>query len=165
MIRCSPIVPKCQVFYTFTDDGGNIKALNKNYQTSTGHNNPTLAPLNPHTSSLVARSCEECHVDPKAVGYGTGNTRRKEQLIGEGSLFHNLAEGAFGDIPGAETATWQVPRIEHFPYTLDQAVTRDGKQIINMPLPEDRPLNEEERGVVEREGLCMGCHQYYNTPG
>ena len=163
--KVSPIVPGCQVFYTFTDDEGNIKALNKNYQTSTGHNNPTLAPLNPHTTSLVARSCEECHVDPKAVGYGTGNTRSKEQLIGEDPLFHNLAEGAFGDIPGAETATWQVPRIEHFPYTLDQAVTRDGKQIINMPLLEDRPLNEEERGLIEREGVCMGCHQYYNTPG
>ena len=163
--KVSPIVPGCQVFYTFMDEEGNIKALNKNYQTSTGHNNPTLAPLNPHTSSLVARSCEECHVDPKAVGYGTGNTRSKEQLIGEGPLFYNLAEGAFGDIPGAETSTWQVPKIEQFPYTLDQAVTRSGKQIINMPLPEDRPLNEEERGLIEREGLCMGCHQYYDTPG
>ena len=28
-----------------------------------------------------------------------------------------------------------------------------------------RALNREERNVTEREGLCVGCHQYYNTPG
>ncbi len=33
-----------------------------------------------------------------------------------------------------------------------------------MPLPEDRPLNQEERNLVEREGICIGCHQYYGTP-
>ena len=34
-----------------------------------------------------------------------------------------------------------------------------------MPLPEDRALNRGERNVTEREGLCIGCHQHYNTPG
>ena len=33
-----------------------------------------------------------------------------------------------------------------------------------MPLPADRPLNAEERDKVEREGLCIACHQHYNTP-
>ena len=43
-------------------------------------------------------------------------------------------------------------------------VTRSGKQVQNMPLPSDRPLNAEERDKVEREGLCIACHQHYNTP-
>ncbi len=33
-----------------------------------------------------------------------------------------------------------------------------------MPLPEDQPLNQEERNLVEREGLCIGSHQHYGTP-
>ncbi len=32
-----------------------------------------------------------------------------------------------------------------------------------MPLPEDRPLNKKERDLVEREGVCIGCHQFYGT--
>ena len=163
--KVSPVVPGCQVFYTFVDDEGKIKALNKNYPTSTGHTSPTMAPLNPHSSSLVARSCEDCHTNPKAIGYGTGNTRSGEHLMGDRPLFFDLSQGVYGDIPDAETGSWQIPKIEQFPYTLDQLVTRSGKQVFNMPLPEDRALNRGERNVTEREGLCIGCHQYYNTPG
>lgn len=79
-------------------------------------------------------------------------------------MFQDLSKGVYGDIPDAKTGRWQTPRIEDFPYALDQLVVRSGKQIQNMPLPEDRSLNQEERDLVEREGLCMGCHQYHGTP-
>lgn len=79
-------------------------------------------------------------------------------------MFQNLSKGVYGDIPDAKTGKWQVPKIENFPYALDQLVTRSGKQTQNMSLPEDRPLSQEERNLVEREGLCIGCHQYYGTP-
>jgi len=85
--------------------------------------------------------------------------------MGDRPLFFDLSQGVYGDIPDAETGSWQIPKIEQFPYTLDQLVTRSGKQVFNMPLPEDRALNREERNVIEREGLCVGCHQYYDTPG
>ena len=162
--KVSPLAPGCQVFYTFIDEDGNIKALNKHYTTSTGHNSPTLAPMNPHSTSLVARTCEECHTNPKAIGYGTGNSRSVEKLLGDSPLFQDLSEGVYGDIPLAKTGKWQVPKIENFPYALDQLVIRGGKQIQNMPLPEDRPLNDKERNLIEREGLCIGCHQYQGTP-
>ena len=35
---------------------------------------------------------------------------------------------------------------------------------MNMPLPEDRPLEEGERDLVEKEGLCIGCHRLSGTP-
>jgi len=162
--KVSPLAPGCQVFYTFIDEEGNIKALNKHYTTSTGHNSPTLAPMQPHSISLAARTCEDCHTNPKAIGYGTGNSRSVGKLLGDSPLFQDLSEGVYGDIPLAKTGKWQVPKIKDFPYALDQLVTRSGKQVQNMPLPEDRPLNLGERNLVEREGLCIGCHQYQGTP-
>ena len=162
--KVSPLAPGCQVFYTFVDKKGNIKALNKHYTTSTGHNSPTVAPMHPHSISLVARTCEDCHTNPKTVGYGTGNSRSAGKLLGDSPLFQDLSKGVYGDIPNIKTGRWQTPKIEDFPYALDQLVLRSGKQTQNMPLPEDRPLNQEERNLVEREGICIGCHQYYGTP-
>jgi hypothetical protein len=75
-----------------------------------------------------------------------------------------LSAGVYGDIPDAKTGRQQIPGIEDFPHSLDQLVVRSGEQIQNMPLPEDQPLNQEERNLVEREGLCIGCHQHYGTP-
>ncbi len=161
--KVSPLVPGCQVFYTFVDEKGELKTLNKFYTTSTGHNSPTLAPLQPHSISTVARTCEDCHTNPKAIGYGTGNSRSAAVIQGDEPMYQDLSKGIYGDVPGAETGRWQVPKIADFPYTLDQLVTRSGKQIQNMPLPEDRPLNREERDRVEREGLCLGCHRHYGT--
>jgi hypothetical protein len=161
--KVTPLVPGCQVFYTFIDEEGNVKAVNKYYTTSSGHRDPTLAPLNPHSTSLVARTCEECHTNPKSIGYGTGNSRSAQTFLGNSPLFQDLSKGVHGDIPDAKTGKWQVPKIENFPYALDQLVTRGGEQIQNMPLPEDRPLNQDERNLVEREGLCIGCHQHYGT--
>jgi hypothetical protein len=161
--KVSPLVPGCQVFYTFIDENGEIKALNKVYKTSTGHNSPTLAPLQPHSISLVSRTCEECHTNPKTIGYGTGNSRSAGKLLGDSPLFQDLSKGVYGDIPDAETGSWQVPRIEEFPYAVDQLVTRSGVQTQNMPLPEDAPLSEEQRERVEREGVCIACHRYYGT--
>jgi len=162
--KISPLIPGCQVFYTYIDENGNVKALNKYYITSSGHNDPTLATLNPHSTSLVARTCEECHTNPKVIGYGTATSRSAGKLLGDNPMFQDLSKGAYGDVPGAKGGRWQVPKVEAFPYALDQLVTRSGKQAQNMPLPEDRPLSEKERNLVEREGLCIGCHQYYGTP-
>ncbi len=161
--KVSPIVPGCQVFSTFIDGDGAVKALNRHYRTSTGQDSPTLAPLQPHSVSLVARTCENCHTDPKAIGYGTANSRSAAVLNGDHPEFQDLSHGVYGDIPGAVSAKWQVPRIPDFPFTLDQLVTRGGWQVFNMPLPEDRPLDQNQRNLVEREGLCIGCHRYYGT--
>ncbi|MBW1823833.1 MAG: hypothetical protein JRI87_04600, partial [Deltaproteobacteria bacterium] len=120
--------------------------------------------LNPHSTSVVARTCEDCHTNPKTIGYGTGNSRSAQQILGDNPLFQDLSKGVYGDIPGAKTGKWQVPIIEDFPYALDQLVTRNAEQIQKTPLPEDRLLNQDERKLVEREGLCIGCHQHYVTP-
>ena len=37
-------------------------------------------------------------------------------------------------------------------------------RLIICPWVEDRPLNAKQRNLAEREGACIGCHQYYGTP-
>jgi len=163
--KISPLVPGCQVFYTLIGKDGKIKTLNRSFSTSDGHRGPTLAPLQPHSVTRVARTCEDCHTNPKTLGYGTANSRSAAKLLGDRPLFQDLSHGVYGDIPGAESGRQQVPAIQDFPYALDQLVTRSGKQVQNMPLPGDRPLNRKERNLVEREGLCIGCHQYSGSGG
>ncbi len=160
--RISPLVPGCQVFYTFIDQNGTIKCLNRHYATSTGHNSPTMAPEQPHSISPVARTCENCHTSPKAIGYGTGNSRNAVHIIGDAPLFSDMSKGIYGDIPG-DNAQWQVPGIKDFPFSLEQLITRKGIQVQNMPLPEDRPLDSQERDLTEREGSCAACHQFAGT--
>ncbi|MEE9218510.1 MAG: hypothetical protein V3U98_05530 [Acidobacteriota bacterium] len=161
--KVTPLVPGCQVVWTFIDEEGEVRQRNAINRTSDGFLAPTLAPLNPHANTLIARTCEDCHTNPKAIGYGTGVSRSAGILQGDAPLFADQSAGVGGDIPGAETATEQVEKIPDFPYAWDQLVTRSGRQIQNMPLPQDRPLDAAERGKVEREGLCVACHRNYGT--
>ena len=161
--RVTPLEPGCQTVWTFVDENGVILDTNKIFKTSDGFNSPTLAPLNPHANTAVARSCESCHTDPKALGYGESKTRSAAQLEGDQPMFANQGPGLFGDIPSSTRAKPQIPGVPGFPYAWDQLVTRSGEQVQNMPLLKDRPLSEEQRDLVEREGLCVACHQHYNT--
>lgn len=159
--KVSPVIPGCQVIFTYVDEEGNVDVVNKIFKTTDGLNAPTLAPVQPHSNTIPARTCEDCHTDPKAIGYGTAVSRSQVELDKKDEpVFVNNAEGFYGDIPGSKKAKWQVPKIPDFPYAWDQLVTRSGKQVQNMPHVEDRPLNQKERDLVEREGLCVGCHQY-----
>ena len=164
--KVSPVIPGCQTFWTYIDENGKVLTLNKTFKTSTGDNSPTMAPVQPHTNTTPARTCESCHTNPKTIGYGMSNSRSMEQVNKDNPdkpLFTDLSDGYYGDIPGSTTAKPQIPKIKDFPYSLDQLVTRTGKQTQNMPHLKDRPLNEDERNKMEREGLCASCHQHYNT--
>ncbi|MFQ6112100.1 MAG: hypothetical protein ACE5LX_08760, partial [Nitrospinota bacterium] len=162
--KVAPLIPGCQVVWSFVDEKGKLWELNKINTTSDGLPAPTLAPVQPHSNTAAARTCEDCHTNPKAIGYGTAKSRSAGELEGDRPQFAGQAEGVFGDIPGSETAKPQVPMVEGFPYAWDQLVTRSGKQVQNMPLPADRPLSEAERKLTEREGVCIACHKHYNTP-
>ncbi len=162
--KVSPVIPGCQVVWSYVDENGKVIVANQIRKTSDGFDAPTLAPVQPHANTIPARTCESCHTNPKAIGYGTAVSRSQGILEPEKPHFMNNSEGYYGDIQGSKEAKWQVPKILDFPYAWDQLVTRSGKQVQNMPHMEDRPLNEEERNMVEREGLCVACHQHYNTP-
>lgn len=162
--KVSPVVPGCQVVFTYVDEEGKVRVYNKINKTMDGFNAPTLAPLQPHSNTVPARTCESCHVNPKAIGYGTANSRSQKALQQDEPVFVNMGKGFFGDIPGSQSSRWQIPAIPLFPYTFDQLITRSGNQVQNMPRIQDRPLNTNERDKTEREGICIACHKNYNTP-
>ncbi len=162
--RVAPVIPGCQVVWSFVDENGVLRDVNKINRTSAGLPAVTLAPLQPHATSAVARTCESCHTDPKALGYGEAKSRSSAELEGDRPTFANQGPGLFGDIPSSQRAKPQIPAIPDFPYAWDQLVTRSGEQVQNMPLPKDRPLSQAQRDLAEREGLCLACHQHYNTP-
>ncbi|MFQ5957137.1 MAG: hypothetical protein ACE5KK_05140 [Candidatus Brocadiales bacterium] len=150
--RIGTIMPGCNVVATFIDKGGRPVILNQPFQSSLGIAGVAHNPAQPHTIQREARGCETCHVDPKTVGYGIDNGR-----------FANPGKEYKGDIPGAVRSEVQIPRIS-FSYDFSAVITREGKQVQTMSYPGVRPLNSEERDLVERNGLCVGCHQHYGTP-
>jgi len=162
--KVTPLIPGCEVVWTFIDENGKVIENNKIATTSDGYPAPTLAPLQPHANSAVARTCEDCHTNPKTIGYGYAKSRSAEILEGDKPVFTNMAEGKLGDIPNSKTAKPQIPKVPDFPYSWDQLVTRSGKQVQNMPLLRDRPMNKKERDKTEREGTCIACHKYYSSP-
>jgi hypothetical protein len=150
--RISPVTTGCQVLATFIDGNGDVTTLNQPFLSSKDTYGIATNPAQPHTIRGKARTCESCHTDPKALGYG----------IGEGR-FGNLGRAHEGDIPGAEQTEAQIPAIP-FPYDLSTLVTREGETVQTMTYEAVRPMNNAERNLVEREGLCIGCHQHYGTP-
>ena len=150
--RTSPVTTGCQVMATLVDKNGVVTTLNQPFTSSLGTYGIAMNPAQPHTISGNARTCESCHTDPKALGYGI-----------DGGRFGNLAKAHEGDIPGTERTEPQIPAIP-FPYDLSTLVKREGEQVQTMTYKAVRPMNNFERHRVEREGLCIGCHQHYGTP-
>ncbi len=70
--KVSPFMPGCQVLLTQLGPNGESVAANKVFETVTGMSGIAHQPTQPHTIRKEARSCEDCHANPKAVGLGTG---------------------------------------------------------------------------------------------
>jgi hypothetical protein len=70
--KVSPFVPGCQVIFTHIDENGNTVELNKIYTTVDGTSGISQNPIQPHTISGTARTCEDCHTNTKTLGLGTG---------------------------------------------------------------------------------------------
>ncbi|MFQ5545322.1 MAG: cytochrome C, partial [Acidiferrobacterales bacterium] len=154
--RVSPMMPGCQVVTTVIDKNGKTVARNVTWKTPEG---PGLdhAAVQPHTAGRLARSCESCHNDPKALGYGIEDGRFLRKY--EKGFVVDLETATGETIPG-RTQT-QSPAVPSLDFDLSQIVTRDDKQLVSIGShwPLTGPLPAEMRKKMERTGLCMGCHQ------
>ena len=154
--RVSPMMPGCQVITTVIDKDGNTVVNNKIWKTPEG---PGLdhAAVQPHTAGRQARSCESCHNNPKALGYG----------IEDGRFLQGYEKGFVVDLETAQGDTipqntqYQSEPIPDLEWDLSQIVTRDDKQLVSIGSHWDLtgPLPAPMREKMERTGLCMGCHQ------
>jgi len=68
----SPFIPGCQVIFTQIGPDGKCRVHNKIYKTRDGIYAIATNPIQPHTTSKQARSCESCHASKKALGLGRG---------------------------------------------------------------------------------------------
>ncbi len=66
----SPFIPGCQVIFTQIGPDGKCRVHNKVYNTTDGFYAIATNPIQPHTVSKKARSCEGCHASTKALGLG-----------------------------------------------------------------------------------------------
>jgi hypothetical protein len=163
--RVTPVVPGCQVSTAVVGPDGRILVSNKIWRTppDTEGGGPEgqlgfdMAPLQPHSALRQARSCESCHNNPKALGYGIADgiyqARYSEDIVVD-------LETGDGKIIPRKTRT-QITAMPDLIMDYSRIVARDGKQLqtVGSHWPLSRPFNNEEREVVERTGVCMGCHR------
>ncbi len=163
--RVTPLIPGCQVIYTVIGPDGNNVVNNQ-----IGHTLPGLegggdegqlgldmAPAQPHTVGREARTCESCHSDPKALGYGIEGGRfllgyDEDRVIDLFDSEGNLMPANF-DV--------QMPAIPELPRDLSQIVDPEtGEQLMTVGShwPGSGPLSQDQRDRMERTGVCMGCH-------
>jgi len=116
-----------------------------------------MAPVQPHSAQRIARTCESCHNNPKAMGYGISGgvfqTRYPEDIV------EDLIDQKTGQvIPGQYQI--QIPKIADLDYDWS-TIIKDGQQVqtVGTHWPLSRSLPKAMRDAMERTGLCMGCHR------
>jgi predicted nucleic acid binding AN1-type Zn finger protein len=129
------VTPGCQDVVTLIDEEGNIEG---------GFNRFTMAAINPHTTQLKGRSCEDCHTSPKTIGLGEGTVVKKD---GEWN-FYPIDQG--------------VDTLKGRTVGFDSFVSIDGKQLQHGSRDNLRPFNGDELKRILRVGLCLKCHRDYN---
>jgi hypothetical protein len=163
--RVSPLIPGCQQITTVIGPDGRTLVQNKIWRTradlenggAEGQRGIDMAPAQPHTVSRQARSCASCHIDSKAIGYGTH----------DGRYLKTYAQGVYVDVATAtgdlisKNAQLQIPPIPELPMNLDQIVTRDDQQLqtVGHHWPLSGPLPKEMRDRMEKIGVCISCHK------
>ena len=70
--KVSTYITGCQAIFTQIGEDGKALELNKVFITSDGHYGIANNPVQPHTISKKARTCENCHSESKALGLGSG---------------------------------------------------------------------------------------------
>lgn len=110
----------------------------------------------------VARTCESCHSDPKALGYGIQDGRYQQRYPEDIVVDLEFPDGAIWP----DQAQIQIAAIPELDIDFSQIVTREGTQlqIVGSHWPDSRPLDQDQRERMERTGVCMGCHRNMATP-
>lgn len=70
--KVSPFIPGCQAILTQIGPDGKAILHNKIFTTADGTSGLAQNPIQPHTVTKEARTCEDCHASSKALGLGTG---------------------------------------------------------------------------------------------
>ncbi|MCB2099597.1 MAG: hypothetical protein KDE22_01925 [Rhodobacterales bacterium] len=165
--RVTPLMPGCQVVYTVIDRKGKTIALNQTGRSTDEARELSqdrvplgldMAPVQPHSAQRKARTCESCHNNPKAQGYGISGgvfqTRYTEDIV------EDLIDQKTGKVI-PKNYVIQIPKIEGMDFDWSTIVNAKGEQVqtVGTHWPLSRALTKEMRDGMNRTGLCMGCHR------
>jgi hypothetical protein len=162
--RVTPVVTGCQVSATVVGPDGETIVRNHIFRMTPGTEGSgpegqlgiDMSPAQPHTNGR-GRSCESCHMSEKALGYG----------IAGGRLNRPWDEPTVVDLMTADgevlprSARTQIEPVEGLEADWSRFVTEDGRQLqtVGHHFSGSRPLNDKQRNNMDRQGLCLACHQ------
>lgn len=155
--RVAPLVGVIQTIATVVGSDSQTIAYNRIAKTAQGMDAMELAPLNPHTTSLESRDCQDCHGNLQAMGYGTdggvydaqpGISRYADVVTAEGENISRYSRQ-------------QIAAINQLHGDLMQIVNLQGKQVqtVDSHWPTSMPLTSDQRDKLSRGSTCMACHQ------
>ena len=159
--RVTPLAPGCQPSVTIIGDDGKPIMLNHVFKTMPGAEGSgdegqlaiDMSPVQPHTTTKNARSCESCHASQKALGLGIGSTRPwNERHVVD-------LETTDGKIL-PEKYQAQMEPVENLDHDWSQIVTEEGKQVatVGHHFKLSRAFNKQEMERMRRDGTCTACH-------
>ena len=162
--RISPTIPGCQT--TITVIGKDGKALLQNHifkipnvegAGEEGQNAIDMAPIQPHTISKYARSCESCHTTPKAQGLGIAGSRSTADP--SQTVIIDLMSAGGKIIPSIVDE--QFPAIANLHYDYSKFLDENGTQLMTVGhhWSLSSALSKEQRDKLDRSGVCFSCHQ------
>ena len=99
------------------------------------------ARVEPHTTRREVRSCESCHNDPVALGYGRGDLRYERTPAG----------GRWRFTPAMPLLPDGLPQDGWIPFLGERGGMRSTRDDV-------RPFTAEEQRRVLRVGACLTCH-------
>ena len=148
----STYLPACQVQFNAITDKGRIVQPYDNFvwKTSEGYSGIVQSPMQTHSIRKEVRSCEDCHLSPKALGLGIGAFKIGKDKTGKDDKI---------DFRYDMKKSGLVP---NFP--LEVLVTPQGKQIASNSHVGARPFNQKEINRILKVGTCLPCHDKYEDP-
>ena len=164
--RVTPLMPGCQVLWTVIDREGNTLVHNdiaesEDEREMLGQERTPLgidmAPVQPHSAQRKARTCESCHNNPKALGYGIAGGVFQTKYPTD--IVEDLIDQKTGKVipKRHQIQVAAIPKLD-FDWS---TIVKDGQQVqtVGTHWPLSRALPKEVRDGMERTGLCLGCHR------
>jgi len=161
--RISPVIPGCQTTITVIGKDGKALLQNHIYKIPNvegagdeGQNAIDMSPVQPHTITKEARSCESCHSSPKALGLG----------VGAGELNADPNRASIIELMSADgkllskRANEQIAAIPNLKHDYSQFVDENGTQLMTVGhhFKLSQALDKAQRDKLDRRGVCVSCH-------
>jgi hypothetical protein len=162
--RVSPTVPGCQTTITVIGPEGDkllenhiFKVPNVEGAGDEGQNAIDMSPIQPHTIQKESRSCESCHTDKKALGYGIMGA----ESVSDPSKAYVIDTMSADKKQLSRYASEHIGAIPNLKFDYSKYLDENGTQIqtVGHHFSLSSPLPEDIRAKLDRTNVCISCHQ------